>query len=86
MKRIIYDVHNATDDAALPGRQVRFEGQTPVADVDVNKAYDNIGYVLQFYENKFGWLSYDGQNAKVLSSVHFGRNYGNACMQPSMEP
>ena len=45
----------------------------------VNEAYDNVGHVLDFYLKKFHWKSIDNKNAKVISSVHFGESYENAC-------
>lgn len=45
----------------------------------MNEAFDNVGAVLKFYKEKFSWISIDNKNAKVISSVHFGKAYENAC-------
>ncbi|KAK1759808.1 hypothetical protein QBC47DRAFT_437968 [Echria macrotheca] len=76
--RAVFDAQNDFDQAALPGEQVRLEGQPPASDQAANEAYDNVGQVLKFYLDKFGWRSLDGRNMPVVSSVHFGDMYGNA--------
>jgi Zn-dependent metalloprotease len=58
---------------------VRAEGQKAAKDKAVNEAYDNVGHVLQMYKDLFNWQSIDNQNMHVVSSVHFGKNYENAC-------
>lgn len=75
----MYDAENATSERSLPGKLVRDEGQKAVKDKAVNEAFDNVGSVLKFYKDKFQWTSIDNQNADVISSVHFGQEYENAC-------
>lgn len=77
--RAIYDAKNSSNENALPGTLVRAEGQPPVEDAVVNEAFDNAGKVLEFYEKMFNWKSIDNRNMQVISSVHFGKNYENAC-------
>jgi Zn-dependent metalloprotease len=77
--RAVYDAQNSANEAKLPGKQVRIEGQGPSKDVAVNEAFDNVGKVLEFYLTIFKWRSIDNDNMHVLSSVHFGKNYENAC-------
>lgn len=58
---------------------IRAEGEKAAKDKAVNDAYDNVGHVLAFYKEKFNWKSLDNRNADVISSVHYGRQYENAC-------
>lgn len=75
----VYNASNTWDNEKLPGKLERAQGEAQVEDPDANKAYDNVGHVLKFYEQRFGWKSIDNQNAPVTSSVHFGEHYQNAC-------
>lgn len=78
-KRSVYDANHTTDEADLPGKLVRKEGEDKVKDEAVNEAYDNVGIVLGFYKEQFNWNSIDNKNVDVSSSVHFGEGYENAC-------
>lgn len=80
--RAVYDANHSENENALPGKQVRIEGQKAVTDVNVNEAYDNTGHVLDFYESIFNWKSIDNENMHVVSSVHFATNYENAFWDP----
>ncbi|KAJ3497261.1 hypothetical protein NLG97_g2039 [Lecanicillium saksenae] len=82
--RAVYDAQNTTDEGSLPGKLVREEGQEAVKDKAVNEAFDNVGATLKFYKEKFSWTSIDNRNAKVISSVHFGKSYENAFWDPSV--
>lgn len=77
--RAIYDAQNTSSESGLPGKLVRAEGEAAVKDETVNEAFDNVGAVLDFYKDQFKWKSIDNQNADVISSVHFGEAYENAC-------
>lgn len=77
--RAVYDAKQTEDEDALPGTVLRVEGQKAVTDGPANEAFDNVGAVLDFYAVVFGWVSIDNQNMHVLSSVHFGKEYENAC-------
>lgn len=50
-----------------------------MTDKAINEVYDNVGAVLKFYKEKFNWKSIDNKNCDVMSSVHFGESYENAC-------
>lgn len=78
-RRAVYDAQNTTDEGSLPGKLVRDEGQEAAKDKAVNEAFDNVGATLKFYKEKFQWVSIDNRNADVVSSVHFGEAYENAC-------
>lgn len=73
--RVLFDAKNRKQ---LPGKQVRAEGQPPVADEATNQAYDNTGVVLDFFRQVFGRSSIDGEGMPVHSSVHYGRDFTNA--------
>jgi hypothetical protein len=77
--RAVYDAKHIQNEARLPGTLVRGEGQKEADDKAVNEAYNNVGAVLEFYKKTFNWQSIDNENMHVISSVHFGVNYENAC-------
>lgn len=77
--RAIHDAQNSNDESDLPGKLVRSEGQAKTKDKAVNEAYDNVGIVLEFYKKYFKWLSIDNKNMDIISTVHFGKRYENAC-------
>lgn len=83
--RAVYDAGHTDDESDLPGEVCRVEGQKASADEDVNKAYDNVGHVLDFYASIFNWKSIDDRNMHVVSSVHYGKNYENAFWDPQIE-
>jgi Zn-dependent metalloprotease len=72
--RLIYDAKDTTIDSGLPGTLVRVDGQLQVGDSAINQAFDNIGIVIQFYRELFGWKSLDNQNGDVKGSVHVGNH------------
>jgi len=82
--RGVYDMETKGDPddesslKLLPGKPVRLEGQPPSKDKDVNLAYDSCLKVLEFYKKIFNYDSLDNHNLPIVSSVHFGKNYGNA--------
>ncbi|KAI1503494.1 hypothetical protein F5X99DRAFT_106079 [Biscogniauxia marginata] len=82
--RAVYDAQNDANEANLPGKVARVEGQKATNDESVNEAYDNAGLVLQFYADIFNWKSIDNKNMHVISSVHFGKNYENAFWDPEI--
>lgn len=83
--RAVYDAKNTSDENQLPGEIARVEGNPAVKDNAVNEAYDNCGKVLKFYKDLFNWNSIDNNNMHVVSSVHFGEQYGNAFWDPDRE-
>lgn len=62
----------------LPGDIARTQGQSPVADVEVNEAYDGLDDTFQFYLNVYQRNSIDNQGLPLKASVHFDKNYDNA--------
>lgn len=77
--RAVYDAGHTFDESKLPGNLLRAEGEPAVSDVAANQALDNSGKVLAFYKKFFNWNSIDNHNMDVISSVHFGTEYENAC-------
>ena len=81
-RRSIFDAKHVEAETDLPGELVRSEGEGKGKDMAVNAAYDNVGHVLDFYKDEFHWKSIDNNDADVVSSVHFGQGYQNACEIP----
>jgi len=75
LNRTIYDAQNGL---VLPGTLVRTETDGPSSDVTVNEAYDNAGVCYDFYMDKFGRDSWDGNGADMISTVHYREGYNNA--------
>ena len=74
-QRAVYTANSGTN---LPGTLVRNEGDAPVSDVAVNEAYDGSGNTFDLYDNIYGRNSIDGNGLKLISTVHYDRNYDNA--------
>lgn len=75
-RRLVHDARGKTQP--LPGIRARAEGQPPVHDEAVNRAYENIGITLEFFRRVFGRDSLDGQGTDVIASVHYAQSYPNA--------
>jgi Zn-dependent metalloprotease len=74
-QRTIYDCGHGKD---LPGRKVRGEGERPVADATVNRAYGGLGATFELLLSVYGRDSLDGAGLPLNASVHFDHQYGNA--------
>ena len=72
------EISDAENTERLPGRLVRKEGQEPVADDDVNRAYEGLGSTYRFLEQIFEQSSIDGAGLALEGTVHFGVGYDNA--------
>ncbi|RYY30221.1 MAG: M4 family peptidase [Sphingobacteriaceae bacterium] len=72
------EVYTANHQQIQPGKLVRKEGQKPVADEDVNNAYDAAGYTFSFYYDLFNRNSIDNKGLKLIQTVHYGNKYDNA--------
>ncbi len=69
--REIYDdacQGDVPDDAAREG------DDAAVGEDQVDRAYENLGRVYDYYYDTFGWDSYDGEGAPVVGVVNFCRN------------
>ncbi|MEU6863009.1 M4 family metallopeptidase [Streptomyces sp. NPDC046876] len=74
-RRTVYDAQHRT---RLPGRKVRAEGQDPVKDATVNRAYAGLGATYELFLKAFGRRSIDGAGLALDASVHYGQDYNNA--------
>ncbi|MCS0638181.1 M4 family metallopeptidase [Streptomyces sp. LP05-1] len=74
-RRTVYDAQHGT---ALPGRKVRGEGEEPVADASVNRAYAGLGATSDLLLDVFGRDSLDGAGLPLDATVHYDREYANA--------
>jgi vibriolysin len=70
--------YSANNTSSLPGTLGRSENEGAVANIDVNAAYDNAGYVYDYYFATFGRDSFDNQGATLISTVNYGSRYNNA--------
>ncbi|OEV08580.1 M4 family metallopeptidase [Streptomyces nanshensis] len=71
-------ISDAGHSEKLPGEKVRSEGQKPVEDASVNRAYAGLGATFELYLAAFGRYSIDGAGMPLDATVHYGRDYGNA--------
>lgn len=81
-KREVYDMEGSQNEMELPGKLVRDETTDPSDSEDkaVNNVFDNVGRVLAMLKDKFGWTGVDDESdTAIVSSVHFGEEYENAC-------
>jgi Zn-dependent metalloprotease len=74
-KRTIYDAGHGSD---LPGTEVRAEGQDPVQDASVNRAYAGLGATFELYLKAYQRNSIDGRGLPLNASVHYQTGYDNA--------
>lgn len=75
LQRTVFDTHNTS---RLPGDQVRAEGEDPVLDGTVNRAYNILGLTFTFFEEAYGRRSIDDANLPLDATVHYRRKYNNA--------
>jgi Zn-dependent metalloprotease len=71
-------IGDAEHHQRLPGTVVRTEGQGPVSDAAVNRAYDGLGDTFRFYLDVFARESVDGKGLPLDATVHYSRQYDNA--------
>lgn len=74
-RRTLHDARNGTD---LPGVVVRREGEEPVADASVNRAYAGLGATFELLLDAYGRNSVDGAGLPLDATVHYDEKYGNA--------
>ena len=73
------EIYTANNKFLLPGNEVFDEGEIqPSSDDAVNGAYYNTGACYDFYWNVFQRDSYDNKGGKMMSSVHYRKNFNNA--------
>jgi len=71
-------VSDAQHTENLPGKKVRSEGEKPVEDASVNRAYSALGATFELYLKVYERWSIDGKGLPLHASVHYGEKYGNA--------
>ncbi|MGI5168441.1 M4 family metallopeptidase [Spirillospora sp. CA-253888] len=71
-------INDAKNQETLPGETVRAEGGAATGDVIVDQAYDWLGVTFDFFETAYRRDSIDGAGLPMISTVHYGRDYGNA--------
>ncbi len=74
-RRTVYDAQGREE---LPGKRVRSEGDGPVRDASVNRAYAGLGATFALYLTAFGRDSIDGSGLPLDATVHYGEQYANA--------
>jgi Zn-dependent metalloprotease len=73
--RWVYDSQNTYEQQV---KLVRKEGEGPVGDETVNKAFDNSGFVKAYFRESFGLDSIDNKGLDIISNIHYGKDYNNA--------
>jgi len=76
-QRSIFDARHAETEPPT-GSLVRSEGQEPVADQEVNEAYDGLGATFDFYLAAYDRNSIDDEGLPLKAYVHYGQDYDNA--------
>ncbi|MFF8829512.1 M4 family metallopeptidase [Streptomyces sp. NPDC015131] len=71
-------IHDAGHRTALPGRQVRTEGEKPTKDATVNRAYAGLGATYELFRDAYGRDSINGDGLPLIATVHYDREYNNA--------
>lgn len=71
-------VCDAQHKEALPGEEVRGEGDAPVQDLAVNEAYDGLGATFDLFSEIYGRNSIDAAGSTLDATVHYGDLYDNA--------
>ncbi|WP_019633916.1 M4 family metallopeptidase [Actinomadura atramentaria] len=71
-------IADAGHKETLPGRTVRTEGGRETGDKVADQAYAWLGTTFDFYEAAYRRNSIDGAGMKLLSTVHYGKDYDNA--------
>ena len=74
-RREVYDAENGS---SLPGRLARKEGGPASGDKAVNDAFNGAGDTWRLYLDNYGRDSLDGRGMRIISTVHYDREYNNA--------
>ncbi len=74
---VAWQVHDAENGTALPGRLVRSADSGDSGDVAVDEAATGITESLALFGD-YGRSSFDDQGATVVATVHYERDYDNA--------
>jgi Thermolysin metallopeptidase, alpha-helical domain/Thermolysin metallopeptidase, catalytic domain len=71
-------VHSAGNEFVLPGDVVRSAGDPESGDPAVDEAAHGLTGSLALFSEEYGRTSYDDEGARVVATVHYGRDYVNA--------
>ncbi|WP_144186266.1 M4 family metallopeptidase [Elioraea rosea] len=71
-------VYSARQGQSLPGSLIRPEGAPPTGDPAVDEAFEGAGITYDFFRTVFGHNGLDGNDLRMVSTVHYGRGYDNA--------
>lgn len=73
--RTIYDAQHKME---LPGVLIRSEGEESNGDVTAEEAYDGAGVTWELLKKAFNRNSIDDKGMELQSTIHYGKNFGNA--------
>ena len=68
--RRVYDAGNTT---AIPGDEVRVNGDGPTGDPETDAAFENFGAIFDYYKETFGRDSYDDMGADLMATLRWRR-------------
>ncbi len=72
LERRIYDLRDTPE--ALPGTPVRFEGEPPTGDTDIDNVYDFTADTYEYYLREHGRDSYDDRGGVMTATVGYCDN------------
>ena len=75
---VVQEVYDAESGSVLPGRLIRGEGVDPNDDPGADAAFGSTANTADFFREVFKRNSLDGAGMKLISTVHYQRNYNNA--------
>jgi Zn-dependent metalloprotease len=67
----VIDSDDDQDNNCTPAQYVRIEGQGPIGNSDVDRAYDYAGVTYDYFFNNFGRDSLDGKGLPLISLVRY---------------
>lgn len=73
LERFVYD---AEEEANIPGKLVREEGDPATEDADADHAYEYTGDVYDYYKEWVERDSFDNEGAPLISTVHYAQASG----------
>jgi Zn-dependent metalloprotease len=71
-------IHDCGHSQILPGKLVRGENEAETNDPAERQAYEGTGATYDFYLSVFNRNSIDDKGMRLISSVHFARDFDNA--------
>ena len=74
-RRYVYDARNGH---TLPGKLVMSERKEATKDVEAREAFEGAGATYDFFDKIFSRKSIDGRGMRLVSTIHYERNFNNA--------